>query len=323
MARRARVAPPPVSRRPPGRPLRDRGRDDPRRADRRDLGAPAVPRAVAPVADLASPWGDALDLGPAARARRLPVGPRADPRRRCATTCSRRPTRSTTRSRRGATPELAGELGDLLLQVILHAQLAAEAGVFDMTDVWAAIASKIVRRHPHVFGDAEARTASDVNRQWERIKADERAEAAAGAGDGRRAGAQERPRRDQPLPARARREPGDAGARREPRLRLAVDRRRARQGPRGGRRARRGRERRRTGRGAGRPAVRPGQRRRARRGSRSRARCARANEKFRRRFRHVERPAAARDVALRDLSFEQLDALWDAAKAAEREEARS
>ena len=80
----------------------------------------------------------------------------------------------------GATPALAEELGDLLLQVILHAQLAAEAGVFDLTDVHAAIASKIVRRHPHVFGDAEARTASDVNRQWERIKADERSDTAAG-----------------------------------------------------------------------------------------------------------------------------------------------
>jgi len=79
----------------------------------------------------------------------------------------------------GATPELAGELGDLLLQIVLHAQLAAEAGVFDLADVQAAIATKIVRRHPHVFGDAEAHTASDVNRQWERIKAAERAEAAA------------------------------------------------------------------------------------------------------------------------------------------------
>ena len=78
----------------------------------------------------------------------------------------------------GATPELAGELGDLWLQVVLHAQLAAEAGVFDLADVQAAIGSKIVRRHPHVFGDAEARTAADVNRQWERIKADERAAAA-------------------------------------------------------------------------------------------------------------------------------------------------
>jgi MazG family protein len=80
----------------------------------------------------------------------------------------------------GATPELAGELGDLLLQIVLHAQLAAEAGVFDLADVQAAIATKIVRRHPHVFGAAEARTASDVNRQWERIKAAERADAAEG-----------------------------------------------------------------------------------------------------------------------------------------------
>ena len=80
-----------------------------------------------------------------------------------------------------------GELGDLWLQIVLHAQLAAEEGVFDLTDVQEAIASKIVRRHPHVFGDAVARTASDVNRQWERIKADERAAAAdtAGAVDGR------------------------------------------------------------------------------------------------------------------------------------------
>ncbi|MEA2549249.1 MAG: tetrapyrrole methylase family protein / MazG family protein, partial [Chloroflexota bacterium] len=83
----------------------------------------------------------------------------------------------------GATPALAEELGDLLLQVVLHAQLAAEEGIFDLTDVNAAIAAKIVRRHPHVFGDAEARTASDVNRQWERIKAAERS-AAAGPADG-------------------------------------------------------------------------------------------------------------------------------------------
>ena len=93
----------------------------------------------------------------------------------------------------GATPELAAELGDLWLQVVLHAQLAAEAGVFDLADVQAAIASKIVRRHPHVFGDAEVRTATDVNRQWERIKQAERAaEAAASAasagGRRRRAG---------------------------------------------------------------------------------------------------------------------------------------
>ncbi|MGZ6340952.1 MAG: nucleoside triphosphate pyrophosphohydrolase, partial [Candidatus Limnocylindrales bacterium] len=61
-------------------------------------------------------------------------------------------------------------------------QLAAEAGVFDLADVQAAIATKIVRRHPHVFGDAVVHTASDVNRQWERIKATERAAAADEAG---------------------------------------------------------------------------------------------------------------------------------------------
>ena len=81
----------------------------------------------------------------------------------------------------GATPALADELGDLLLQIVLHAQLAAEEGMFDLADVQATLARKIVRRHPHVFGDAEARTASDVNRQWERIKAEERATAASEA----------------------------------------------------------------------------------------------------------------------------------------------
>ncbi len=85
----------------------------------------------------------------------------------------------------GATRELAAELGDLYLQIVLHAQLAAEAGVFDMTDVYDAISRKIVRRHPHVFGEAEAATASDVNRQWEQIKKAEReAAAGSGAGDG-------------------------------------------------------------------------------------------------------------------------------------------
>ena len=86
----------------------------------------------------------------------------------------------------GATPALAEELGDLLLQVVLHAQLAAEEGVFDLADVQAALARKIVRRHPHVFGDAVARTAGDVNRQWERIKADERIAAAERRGRRRR-----------------------------------------------------------------------------------------------------------------------------------------
>ncbi|CAN5823931.1 hypothetical protein BH24CHL5_BH24CHL5_05790 [soil metagenome] len=75
----------------------------------------------------------------------------------------------------GSTPALAEELGDLLLQIVLHAQYAAEAGVFDLSDVHRAVMTKIVRRHPHVFGDVVADTAADVTRNWEQIKAGERA----------------------------------------------------------------------------------------------------------------------------------------------------
>jgi MazG family protein len=214
----------------------------------------------------------------------------------------------------GATTELAGELGDLWLQIVLHAQLAAEAGVFDLADVQAAIASKIVRRHPHVFGDATARTASDVNRQWERIKADERAAAASdverGALDGispsmpALAASQEMQERaanigyDWPdvegvldkvveetrelvesvTDAERTEEFGDL-------LMVLVN----------------------VGRKLGIEAE---------------AALRAGNDKFRRRFATVERLAAERAVALRDLSFEELDALWDAAKAEEKETAR-
>ena len=82
----------------------------------------------------------------------------------------------------GSTPKLAEELGDLLLQVVLHAQYAAEDGVFDLADVQRSIMTKIVRRHPHVFGDVEAATATDVMRNWEQLKAAERA--ADGTADG-------------------------------------------------------------------------------------------------------------------------------------------
>jgi tetrapyrrole methylase family protein/MazG family protein len=82
----------------------------------------------------------------------------------------------------GSTPQLAEELGDLLLQIVLHAHYGAEDGVFDMADVHRAVVAKIVRRHPHVFGDAVASSASEVLRNWEQIKAGERAErSAAGA----------------------------------------------------------------------------------------------------------------------------------------------
>ena len=280
-----------------------------------DLLGPLYLAPVAPVADVASPWGM-----PWISARlRQPDGCPWD----------REQTHETLRGHLleeayevydalagGATPELAGELGDLLLQVVLHAQLAAEEGVFDMTDVWAAIASKIVRRHPHVFGETEARTAADVNRQWEKIKQGERAAAAeAGGADAPKsaldgisrslpalAASQEMQERAAHLgydwPSidgvldKVREEVGelveaDTDAHRAEELGdlLFV-------------------------------LVNVGRKT----GIEVEAALRSANDKFRRRFRHVELAAAARGTALRDMSFEQLDALWDAAKAFERGE---
>ncbi len=282
-----------------------------------DLAGPLYLPPVPPVEDVASPWGM-----PWISARlRAPDGCPWD----------REQTHESLRGHlleeayevydalgAGATPELAGELGDLLLQVVLHAQLAAEEGVFDLTDVWTAIASKIVRRHPHVFGEAEARTASDVNRQWERIKAGERAAAAASEGgsaaprsalDGisrslpALAASQEMQERAANLgydwPSidgvldKVHEEAGelvaadDAGHRAEELGDLLF------------------------------VLVNVGRKS----GIEVEAALRSANDKFRRRFRHVEGAAAARGVALRDLSFEELDALWDAAKADERREA--
>ncbi len=93
----------------------------------------------------------------------------------------------------GDRDRIAEELGDLLLQVVLHAQYGAEAGAFDLSDVYRGIMSKIIRRHPHVFGDVEASTSEQVSRNWEAIKATERADAAtalnasgmSGSGSGR------------------------------------------------------------------------------------------------------------------------------------------
>jgi tetrapyrrole methylase family protein / MazG family protein len=228
---------------------------------------------------------------------------------------------------RGATPALAEELGDLLLQVVLHAQLAAEEGVFDLTDVQAAIGRKIVRRHPHVFGDAVARTAADVNRQWERIKADERALAAAvaaeesaAAGDsdlggtrGARsaldgispsmpalAASQEMQERAAALGYDWSDVEGILDKVAEELAELA---------------------------GAADPAARHEEfgdlllvvvNVARRLGIESEAALRSANDKFRNRFRRIERMVAERGVAIRDLDFRQLDALWDAAKAEER-----
>ena len=81
----------------------------------------------------------------------------------------------------GSPADLAEELGDLLLQVILHAQFAAEERAFDLTDVYRSIAAKIVRRHPHVFGDVSVDGERQVVANWEAIKAEEREERGKGA----------------------------------------------------------------------------------------------------------------------------------------------
>ncbi len=71
---------------------------------------------------------------------------------------------------------LRAELGDLLLQVVFHAQMAEEQQLFDLSDVCQGIADKLVRRHPHVFGDQQVDTPAAVLDNWEAIKAEERAE---------------------------------------------------------------------------------------------------------------------------------------------------
>ena len=220
----------------------------------------------------------------------------------------------------GATPALAGELGDLLLQVVLHAQLAAEAGVFDLADVQDSIVRKIVRRHPHVFGDAVARTAGDVTRQWERIKADERAEAAAeGAVDGAPArGALDGISSSLPALAASQEMQERAAALGYdwPNLEGVLDKV-----------AEELAELRDASSEADRHEefgdllfviVNAGRRL----GVETEGALRAANAKFRRRFGRVEELVAERGVTIRDLDFAALDELWDAAKAEEREESR-
>lgn len=77
----------------------------------------------------------------------------------------------------GTPYELAGELGDLLFQVVFAARIAADSNDFDIDDVVTAIHTKMVRRHPHVFGDAELATADDVLKNWDDLKRQERAAA--------------------------------------------------------------------------------------------------------------------------------------------------
>lgn len=84
---------------------------------------------------------------------------------------------------RGAMGELKEELGDLLFQVVFHARMAEEAGLFDFTDVAEALTAKMKRRHPHVFQSQDHRTAAEQTKAWETQKADERAAKGAGVLD--------------------------------------------------------------------------------------------------------------------------------------------
>jgi tetrapyrrole methylase family protein/MazG family protein len=74
----------------------------------------------------------------------------------------------------GDAQRFAGELGDLLLQIVFHARLAEEAGRFTVSDVIRGVHEKMVHRHPHVFGKVKARSSSDVLKNWEQLKSEER-----------------------------------------------------------------------------------------------------------------------------------------------------
>ena len=232
--------------------------------------------------------------------------------------------------RPAAIADLAEELGDVLLQVVLHSQIAQERGDFDLADVHDGLVRKIVRRHPHVFGEASATTTRDVQRNWEAIKAGERA--AAGEGE-KRKGALDGVSRGLPALSASRELQDRAsavgydwptldGVRAKISEELAeLDEALAE---------------------AGHPdqitstqassvaalahaqeelgdvlAVIVNLGRRS--GIDAEAALRGANDKFRRRFGDVERRAATRGISLKDADFTTLDALWDEAKAAERE----
>lgn len=229
-----------------------------------------------------------------------------------------------------AIADLAEELGDVLLQVVLHSQIAQERGDFDLAAVHDGLVRKIVRRHPHVFGEASATTSRDVQRNWEAIKAGERA--TAGEGE-KRKGALDGVSRGLPALSASRELQDRAsavgydwptldGVRAKISEELAeLDEALAE---------------------AGHPdqitstpaasaaalvhaqeelgdvlAVIVNLGRRS--GIDAEAALRGANEKFRRRFAEVERRAALRGISLKDADFTTLDALWDEAKAAERE----
>jgi len=225
---------------------------------------------------------------------------------------------------------MAEELGDVYLQIVLHTQLAAERGAFDLTDVQERLAKKIIRRHPHVFGEATAETSREVQRAWESVKAEERAErgdaspksksALSGVSRGLPALSASRELQDR-ASALGYDWPTLDGVREKfaEEIQELTEALEAAGNPDSI-----------TGRGATSAAtlaaaqdelgdvmavlVNLGRRS----GIDAEAALRGANEKFRRRFGEVERRAAERTIDLKSADFATLDTLWDEAKAAER-----
>ena len=229
---------------------------------------------------------------------------------------------------------MAEELGDVLLQVILHTQLASERGAFDLTDVQERLARKIIRRHPHVFGEGTAETSREVQRTWEAIKAEERA-AREGASDAAPASFKSALAGvSRGLPAlSASRELQDRASALGydwPTLDGVLEKLDEELGELSEALTAAGNPDAITGRPAvGAAALAAAQDELGdviavlvnlgrRSGIDAEAALRGANDKFRRRFAEVERRAAARGIALKSADFATLDALWDEAKAVER-----
>jgi len=236
---------------------------------------------------------------------------------------------------------MAEELGDVLLQVILHTQLASERGAFDLTDVQERLARKIIRRHPHVFGAGTAETSREVQRTWEAIKAEERAERARDEVESGATVGETTPAFKSALAGVSRGLPALSASRELqdrasalgydwPTLDGVLEKLTEELGELREALATAGDPDSITGRPAsGAAALAAAQDELGdviavlvnlgrRSGIDAEAALRGANDKFRRRFSEVERRAAARGIALKSADFATLDALWDEAKAVER-----
>ncbi|KAB2886247.1 MAG: nucleoside triphosphate pyrophosphohydrolase [Pseudorhodoplanes sp.] len=220
---------------------------------------------------------------------------------------------------RGDRDDLREELGDLLLQVVFHARMAQEQGAFAFGDVVQAITEKLIRRHPHVFGEARDMSPDQVKGLWSRIKAEEKAERAARNG----ASADQASSHLSSVPAglppllralRLQARAGDVGFDwNDPMMVLAKIREEADEMADAIARQNAADAEDEIGdllfavvNLARHLAVDPD------------AALRRANAKFERRFRHIERTLAERGRALGEASLEEMEALWTEAKRAER-----